>query len=543
MKNILAILLFLVLVNPMFSKTFFIHPVDGNDNNTGLQKESPWKSFKNLQKIKIQAGDEITIAAGFEIKGSLILKDISGTEKNPIIIYSYQDTTSKSEFATINAFGFDNGILLENTSHVKIKNLIITANGGNHDVNSSNKGMRCGILVTTTKPVVSENIEITNVSIFEVYFENKHFIRPTTEVKTANGTQSYGYGIRFINRSKNSLIKHISVQNSLIKDVGHTGIKFTSSTGGIQDIRISGNSIINTGGPGVQIGSVLNGHVYENIINGSGSTDDSRKWGRGSGLWTWDCSDILIEKNQFLNANGPADSAGIHIDFNCKHIVVQYNLSRNNAGGFCEILGNNYNCSYRYNVSINDGYRIKGEDGNYQEGKVFWLSGFNGKNKDRKGPYNSYFYNNTMYVSKNNLAKIAIDRTSKGVLIANNIFHFEGNSKHVLGDQYKPETHGEIGVENIIFKNNIYLKSENWPTEAIIQDTNPFYGNSNFKNSGGEQIADYIPTNIELIKNKGIDIPNIPNDPIGLKVKLKVDVDILGNQIKGLPDIGAIELP
>ena len=63
-----------------------------------------------------------------------------------------------------------------------------------------------------------------------------------------------------------------------------------------------------------------------------------------------------------MYANGPADSAGCHIDFNCDNVIVQYNLSVSNAGGFIEILGNNYNCSYRYNVSVNDGHRIKGKN-------------------------------------------------------------------------------------------------------------------------------------------------------------------------------------
>ena len=50
-------------------------------------------------------------------------------------------------------------------------------------------------------------------------------------------------------------------------------------------------------------------------------------------MWTWGSTLGLIEKNKFQNANGPADSAGCHIDFNCKDIVVQHNLSKNNAGG------------------------------------------------------------------------------------------------------------------------------------------------------------------------------------------------------------------
>jgi hypothetical protein len=59
---------------------------------------------------------------------------------------------------------------------------------------------------------------------------------------------------------------------------------------------------------------------------------------------------------------------------------------------------------------------------------------------------------------------------------------------------------------------------------------------------GGSKIKDYIPTNHHLIKNKGISIPNIPEDKRGLFIGLNVKKDILGNRIKGLPDLGAIEL-
>ena len=91
----------------------------------------------------------------------------------------------------------------------------------------------------------------------------------------------------------------------------------------------------------------------------------------------------------------------------------------------------------RYNVSINDGYnRAKGEGNNFQERwKSFWLSGFVGNGNKRHGPYNSYIYNNTVFVNKDIVSKIAVDKNSKGVLVANNIFYFEGETAMVLGDQ------------------------------------------------------------------------------------------------------------
>jgi hypothetical protein len=282
--------------------------------------------------------------------------------------------------------------------------------------------------------------------------------------------------------------------------------------------------------------------VKGNRVSFSGSNDDSRKWGRGSGFWCWGSKNVIIEHNSFMNANGPGDSAGCHIDFNCNDVVVQYNFSANNAGGFCEILGNNYNCAYRYNVSVNDGHRIKGESGAFQEGKIFWLSGYAGSNKERSGPFNSYFYNNTIYVSKDIEAKIAVDRASSGVLIVNNIFCIEGNSRAVLGDQYNPEKAGESIVDNVIFQNNLYLNSSNWPAEVIIQDAEIILGDPLFTKAGGLNPEDYIPNNKSLVKDGGVEIKTIPGDSIGLKIGLKVNTDILGNPIKNLPDFGAIEI-
>ncbi|HMP30288.1 MAG TPA: right-handed parallel beta-helix repeat-containing protein, partial [Saprospiraceae bacterium] len=164
-------------------------------------------------------------------------------------------------------------------------------------------------------------------------------------------------------------------------NVSHTGIKLTGKNKNIINIEINENEVFKTGGPGIQMSDVKYVHVFNNKVNYSGSNDDSRKWGRGSGLWTWSASHVLIEKNHFLNANGPGDSAGAHIDYNCDNIVLQHNFSANNAGGFCEILGNNYNCAYRFNISVNDGHRVKGENGAFQEGKIFWLSGYQGDKK------------------------------------------------------------------------------------------------------------------------------------------------------------------
>ena len=137
---------------------------------------------------------------------------------------------------------------------------------------------------------------------------------------------------------------------------------------------------------------------------------------------------------------------------------------------------------------------------------------------------------------------MAVAKVASGALLANNIFYIEGESKAVLGDQYQPQESGEAEIENVIFKNNLYLKASNWPKDVLIQDEAPLFGNPEFANAGGKEIVDYTPTNIELIKNKGIEIPTISGDKKGLFNGIKMTKDILGNPINGLPDMGAIEI-
>lgn len=536
-KNILALLFIITISSTTWATDYYVNSITGNDNNNGKSEAQAWQSLDKVSNARLKPGDHVLLAKGQEFTGTIEWEYIKGKRSKPIVISNY-DANSGQAKPVINAKGFLNGIHLNNCSHIRIEGITINADGGKKP-KGRKKGMRCGVLVTTSMAGVYQNISLTDLEVSAVFYENPGFQRGKDEVKTANGTQSYGWGIRFIANHKESILKDIVIQSCKVTNVAHTGIKLK---GKLEGLKILNNTVYKTGGPGIQFSIVKDAHVKGNKVNYSGSNDDSRKWGRGSGLWTWGCDKVIIEHNEFRNANGPADSAGCHIDFNCSNVIVQYNISENNAGGFCEILGNNHNCAYRYNVSINDGHRVKKKGVAFQEGKIYWLSGFVGKDRKRHGPYNSYFYNNTIYVKSEITAKMAVAKVAQGALLANNIFYIEGNSKAVLGDQYQPQKAGEATLENIVFKNNLFLKQENWPEDVLIQDEAPVFGNPVFTNAGGKEIKDYIPTNIVLVKNKGIEIPFIPKDKKGLFLGLKVEKDIFGNDIIGLPDMGAIEL-
>ncbi len=538
-SKILLLLFFIVPDKDIKAANYYINAATGKDINEGITASAPWKTIRPLSAIEVKPGDSILFATGQVYMGMLSLIEVHGTLQHPVVITSYP-FRSNLEKPVLDAGGELNAILIQNVSNLKISGIEITAVMP-YALAPSPNSMRCGILVEITKNQLFQHIEVSDVLIHDIYFNQKGLVRPAGERRTANGTQHYGWGIRFINNTVSGRIIDIKISGMEINNVSHTGLKFTAVTGGIQQVDISGCYIHDTGGPGMQLSGVNDGHIYKNEISHSGSERDSRNWGRGSGLWTWGCTGILIEHNRFAYANGPGDSAGVHIDFNCNDVIVQYNFSANNAGGFCEILGNNRNCAYRYNISVNDGSRIKGVNGAFQEGKIFWLSGYQGNQKKNYGPFNSYFYNNTIYVDSGITPKISVSSSAEGILIANNIFYFEKNAMAVMGDQKKSEE-ATGRIPRVVFSNNIYTGPDSWPKNFLIEDRLPLIGDPSFRNKGGSQLQDYIPANKVLVKDKGVIIKPIPADDIGIRIGISVQYDIMGNPITGNPDIGAIEI-
>ena len=448
--------------------SYHFNSVTGDNSNLGT-KEKPFKSLDFLNNIKLSNGDKILLS-----NGSTFLNTIELINEDGIEISNY-DSEGNSELPIINSKGKIAAIFIENSSKIKISNVEITADGGgaNKYLHKELKtDLRAGILYLVTDKKLHSGLDILSVNIRDVFYEDPGYERNESEVRTPNGTKSYGWGIRILNLSEFGNLENISIKNSQFTNISHTAIRFIGKKERqFKNLEIFDNIVLRTGGPGMVFNSTRNLFARGNDINYSGSFDDSRKWGRGSGLWTWGTSNAVISQNKFQNANGPADSAGCHIDFNCNDVIVENNLSRNNAGGFIEILGNNYNCSYRNNISINDGHRVKGKNGAFQEGKTFWLSGYIGRGQERNGPFNSYIYGNRVYVGKDITPKIAVDKASKGIYVANNVFYFDNDPVMVLGDQYKPDKGGGTEIINVFFENNIFYKNH-WPKDVLIQPKN-----------------------------------------------------------------------
>ncbi|QBY04225.1 right-handed parallel beta-helix repeat-containing protein [Thalassotalea sp. HSM 43] len=537
-----------VLAASALATDYYVHP-DGSDNNDGLSEQTPLQSLTRVNSITLEAGDAIYLAANETHMGSLELRWEDGTAEQPIVVSSYGG--EQTDRAKIDAAGYLAGISMLNVRHINISNIEIIANAGAQHKNRLGQWMRLGVLIDVNHHNAVNPygyISMDNLFIHDIYHEEFGFDRGNDN-NTPNGTQNYGWGVRLFNNNNGTTkLTNISLSNSEIADVAHTAFKITSNSnrdieqrrwGNVYQVSLTDNYIHDIGGPGIQFGGTNSGYVGHNKVHRTGSGSDSRKWNRGSGMWPWGSKNLLIEFNEFTDAQGPADSAGFHIDFNCSNVIVQHNLSKNNAGGFIEILGNNENNSYRYNVSINDGYRKKGVDGASHDGKILWLSGYVGKNNPQVAPKNNYLYNNTIYTKPEILAQFAVHNETDGLVVANNIFYIEGASRHIDQNIYNL-VDGENPTQDIKVTNNLFLSTDNWPDTLLAQSSDAIIGEPSFSNKGGNSALDYVPTNSELIANKGVDIEAIADDPIGLVDGFNVETDILGNVLDGNQHIGAI---
>ena len=532
----LSLCLSLISFFNLDAANYYVDNSAQNDLGDGLSEASALKTLAQLNSLKLIAGDKVLLKRGSQFKGHIRLASIQGTQEAPIELASYGDKSLAPP--KIDGRGYFASIHLDHCSFIKVSGLELTNDGGKAKDKRARRE-RYGVAITSIAGD-THDIHLTDLKIHHI------FASESRESEGYNPTSNFGMGVILENARTKNKISRVTLENSQIIMVGFYGIRIKGSKDHlIRDINLLNNKTEHTGCSGVQMSFASHIRVKGNDISYSGSNADVRMHERGSGSWCWGSENITYEENKFSHARGKGDSAGIHIDFNCKNIIVQRNLSIDNEGGFVEILGNNWNCTYRYNISINDGARIKGENRAFQEGKILWLSSFSGKDAERKGPYNNYVYNNTIFVKEGIINKFSVAPTTEGVLIANNIFHLMDESKNVSGDQFwnkKKRAQALKPSKDIVFKNNLYNRMTTLPGDFEIQDSAKIIGDVQYKNPGSRDASSYIPMNTDLVVDKGIEIQQLPNDPVGIMGGLKMETDFFGNPINSLPDMGAIEI-
>lgn len=519
------LVLVLALRFHLAADVYFLDSVDGRDTQTGIREDQAWQSFGALKGLTLKPGDSIRLKRGSVFEGKLTLR-VTGSADAPIVVEAY----GEGALPRIEAHGKAAGVAIVDSQHVIVQDLEITADAA-LSAHPEPVSRSSGVEVHATEQGSFAHITLRRLFIHNIFptLPREHEgIRSTTYL--GNGITVEGSG---------EVSASVLIEACRIETTGFKAIELKR----VQQVQVLDNHMHNIGGPAIQPGWVKQLVVRGNTVDGSGASSDPRMHGRGSGIWPWTSEDVLIEHNRFMHARGPGDSCGIHIDFNCRDVIVQYNLSYENEGGFIEILGNNHNCAYRYNISVNDGYRVKGEEGAFQEGKILWTSGYVGRDQAKHGPYHSYIYNNTAYVKPGGRSCFSISPTTQGLLVANNLFVLQGPVLNVSGDQDRQVLKDVERIPGALVTHNLFLQETSIPENLPVDWEHTILGDPQFMNPGGTDPADYLPINHELITDAGIEISPLPGDAVGLRIGLKPTLDILGNPIRGLPDLGAIELP
>ncbi|PWJ37938.1 right-handed parallel beta-helix repeat-containing protein [Sediminitomix flava] len=587
-----------------YTRTIYVDNENGSDSNNGLSKEMAIKSLEQIVRLNITFGDQILLKGQQIHIGTIELINLNTEKKSNKRIHIGSYGKGK---AVIDFRGYPAGVWIQNTSNVSITDLKFTGNGGpNNETfmlreSEKNIDQRYAIRIQSDDShnfSLMENLFIYNVDIKDVFLLNPVQKSRACRQWHMNDGAGWGWGI-FGQVLKNGKGLHnVTIQHVNVSNVSQMGIRFKgagkidgSLQGNVNNVKIEYCTIYRSGGPGMQFNRCNNSHMKFCRITESGNRNDKRKWGRGSGMWTWGLHNFLFEHNIFEGAQGIADSCGAHIDFNCRNVVIQNCLSRYNAGGFIEILGLNYNCSYRFNVSINDGWRnIKDPKQKFwgkvgTPGCIVTVNGHNHE-KQYKGPYQTYIYNNTIINTIEGNAPYKnpnifnISTSNEGLVMMNNIFWFEekankGWSMHRwkdnapydaafdfkisdapkntksekgFGDSYpatsRSMNEGELARMELIMRNNIYrlynadgidkYSKVNTALADGYWDENARGDNPNFKNETGSEAADFIPTNKKLIYS-GEPIPKLSSDSTASGIYfggLEVTKDFFGNPIK-----------
>ena len=169
--------------------TYYFNSISGDNSNLG-SKEKPLKSLDFITNINLKEGDKILLA-----NGSTFVNTINLIKENGIEVSNYK-IYENTKLPTINSKGKIAAVFIENSSNINISNIEITANGGgaNEILHKKLKtDLRTGILYLVTDKKIHNNLSISDVKIRDVFFEDPGYVRSEREVRTPNGTKSYGW--------------------------------------------------------------------------------------------------------------------------------------------------------------------------------------------------------------------------------------------------------------------------------------------------------------------------------------------------------------
>ena len=427
---------------------YYLSSSTGNDNNNGSQTQ-PWKTLSKISNTTLGPGDTVYFKKGDTFRGHYVVNG-SGTEQSPITFTAYgtgnQPVISGSDHDD-GGGDYREAILVENEDNMIFEDLEIQ----NHRTTSrSTVGdlVSFGIQVISSSAGTKNNFTFRDMTFKNVY--GLYWVDPSNQSEF-NAFEVSGLTFK---SSWGGIINNVVVEDSYFTDLQRIGIHIKNTSGKTSDKRntnivVRRNEFFQIGGTCVLPIRTENCLIENNIFNQPGAKTNDKMIGRGSAVWNWYSINTIVQYNQAINAKGILDSHGIHVDHSNVDTFIQYNYMQDCEGGFVEILGGNQRAVYRYNISVNDGWRVNPNWANSDH--TIWLNDKIGGESGHPS-YNSYIYNNTVIINKsgNDAFDTAIDINGQNTRIFNNIIYAVNGSG--IGNQQ-----GNYNDPNLMMTNNLFF--------------------------------------------------------------------------------------
>lgn len=385
---------------------------NGNDTNDGLTPQTAWRTVEKVNQSEFVAGDEVLFESGGVWSGSLWAKG-SGTKENPIKIGCYGD----GEKPIINGDGENAAVYLYNQEYVHVSDLEVTNIG-------EESQWRYGVYVSAYDAGVLNGIKIENITV--------HDVRGLYMSTLGSADNHFNGGIIVQARGKTATrFDGLEITGCEIYDCARTGIAtfsnmFTSFDkqveGQTHNLKITNNVIHDVKGDGMIICGDYLGDVSGNTIyNSAMMLPDDNHTDVNVGLFILHSTGTIISRNEVYATQTTYDGFGYDIDGDNKDVIMEYNYSHDNHGGFMLLVNHlNENATVRYNVSKNDSTRC------------FEIAAF--PNSDALQIIKAYIYNNTIYTTApySTGVKLLNANCNPEAYFANNIFYVEKSSVNAV---------------------------------------------------------------------------------------------------------------
>ena len=518
---------------------YYLSSSTGNDSNDGSQTQ-PWKTLSKISNTTLGPGDTVYFKKGDTFRGHFVV-DGSGTEQSPITFTSYGNGNQP----IISGSDHDDGggdyreaMLVTNHDNMVFDDLEIQ----NHRT-ISRSGVGDLVSFGIRIEVSDSNANLNNFSFRNMIFKNVYalyWVDPSNQNAFNDFEVS---GLTFIS-SWGGIINNVIVEDSYFTDLQRIGVHIKNTMGKTSTKRntnfvFRNNEFFQIGGTCVLPVRTENCLIENNIFNQPGAKTNDKMIGRGSAVWNWYSINTIIQYNQAINAKGIMDSHGIHVDHSNVDTFIQYNYMQDCEGGFVEILGGNQRAVYRFNISVNDGWRVHPNWVNSDH--TIWLNDKIGGESGHPS-IDSYIYNNTVVINKsgNDAFDTAIDINGQNTRIFNNIFYATNGSG--IGNQQ-----GNYGDPNLMMTNNMFFGNirNNFKTlDSNRLEVNPVFYNEQIGDQYGFQIngsSQAIDAGAAYTGNYAHPAIPVGASTIFTNVEEYPTVDFFGNSITGdfTPNIGA----